>query len=50
MEEKIKELKEQLTGNMMADMEIRQKIHELEMQLKNITPESCSIDCENCGS
>ncbi len=46
----IKELKSQLTGDMMKDMDIRDQIHELEMKEKGVT---CSLDdpeCEACGS
>lgn len=49
IEEQIKELESQLTGDMMKDMEIRDKIHELQMKQKNITPQSCEVDCENCS-
>ena len=48
--EKIAELQASLTGDMFADMDIRQEIHDLEMSKKGIT---CSIDhpeCEACGS
>ena len=43
-------LESQLTGDMMRDMEIREKIHKLKMKQTGTT---CSIDnpeCENCGS
>lgn len=50
MEEKIKELKEQLTGDMVNDMEIRNEIHNLEMKLNNVKPTNSHIECVGCGS
>ena len=50
METEIKELNQQLTGNMMEDMEIRDKIHNLEMKVKGIKPMDTRIDCVGCGS
>lgn len=46
----IEELNNQLTGNMMEDMEIRDKIHNLEMKVKGIKPMDTRIDCVGCGS
>lgn len=43
-------LKSQLTGDMMNDMEIRDKIHNLEMQAKGVKPMDSHIDCIGCGS
>ena len=48
--EKINRLKESLTGDMMQDMEARDKIHNLEMEIAGIKPEDTSIDCIGCGS
>ena len=50
MEEKIKELKEQLTGDMVNDMEIRNEIHNLEMKLNNVKPTNSHFECVGCGS
>lgn len=50
IKEKISKLKSQLTGDMMQDMEIRDKIHELEMKLNNVKPTDSKFDCEGCGS
>jgi len=50
IETEIKELNQQLTGNMMEDMEIRDKIHNLEMKVKGIKPMDTRIDCVGCGS
>lgn len=49
IEEQIKELESQLTGDMMQDMEIREKIHTLKMQSQDVAPGSCEIDCESCS-
>lgn len=46
----IEELKAQLTGDMFADMEIRDKIHNLEMTLKGTRPANTEIECVGCGS
>jgi len=46
----IAELRATLTGDMMKDMDIKDKIHALEMEDKGAT---CSVDdpdCEACGS
>ncbi|MBN7814181.1 hypothetical protein [Algoriphagus pacificus] len=50
LEAQIAALKSQLTGDMFADMEVRDKIHNLEMKLKGVKPMDSSIDCIGCGS
>jgi hypothetical protein len=49
-EEQIVELESQLTGNMMQDMDIKDKIHNLQMEIKGIKPEDSHFDCIGCGS
>jgi hypothetical protein len=49
-QEQIEELKSQLTGNMMQDMDIKDKIHNLQMQIDGVKPEDSHFDCEGCGS
>jgi len=49
-QEQIEDLKQQLTGDMMKDMEIKDKIHNLEMEIKGVKPEDSHIDCIGCGS
>jgi hypothetical protein len=46
----IEALKGQLTGDMFADMEVRDQIHNLEMKLNGVKPMDSSIDCIGCGS
>ena len=46
----IEELKKQLKGYMLSDMEIKDKIHNLEMKLNGTKPENTEIDCIGCGS
>jgi hypothetical protein len=46
----IEQLKGQLIGDMFADMEVRDQIHNLEMQLKGVKPMDSHIDCVGCGS
>jgi hypothetical protein len=50
MRAQIEQLKSQLVGDMFADMEIKDKIHNLEMQLKGVKPMDSHIDCVGCGS
>ncbi|QDP66161.1 MAG: hypothetical protein GOVbin3661_77 [Prokaryotic dsDNA virus sp.] len=50
MEKQIEELKKQLSGNMLKDMEIRDKIHKLQMKIKGIKPEDSHFECVGCGS
>lgn len=50
MEEQIKQLESQLTGDMMKDMDIRDQIHNLKMKLKGIKPMNQEISCVGCGS
>lgn len=50
LQEAIAVLKAQLTGDMFADMEIRDQIHNLEMQLKGVKPMDSHFDCVGCGS
>lgn len=50
IEEAISSLKSQLTGDMFADMEVRDQIHNLEMQLKGVKPMDSHFDCIGCGS
>lgn len=50
LEEAIATLKGKLTGDMFADMETRDEIHNLEMQLKGVKPMNSHFDCIGCGS
>lgn len=50
LESEIKTLEGQLTGDMFKDMQIRDKIHNLKMQLNGTKPMSQEIDCVGCGS
>ena len=50
LEEAIAALREKLTGDMFADMEIRDEIHNLEMQHKGVKPLDSHFDCVGCGS
>lgn len=52
LQSQYEELQQQLTGEMMNDMPIREKMHQLSMEMNEVTP-SCGLDgseCENCGS
>ena len=48
--EAIEDLQNQLTGNMMQDMDIKDKIHNLQMKLKGVKPMDSHFDCVGCGS
>ncbi len=50
LEQEIEKLKSSLTGDMFQDMEIRDKIHNLEMQLNGTKPMDSHFDCIGCGS
>lgn len=50
LEKRIEDLKSSLTGDMFQDMDIRDQIHNLEMQLKGVKPMDSHIDCVGCGS
>lgn len=50
IEQEIENLKSNLTGDMFQDMETRDQIHNLEMQLKGIKPIDSHFDCIGCGS
>jgi len=48
--EQIQALESQITGDMFADMEVRDKIHNLKMERDGVKPTDSSIDCVGCGS
>lgn len=50
IQEAIEDLQNQLTGNMMQDMDIKDKIHNLQMKLKGVKPMDSHFDCVGCGS
>lgn len=50
IQQEIKKLESQLTGNLMQDMDIRDKIHNLKMKLNGTRPMDSSIECVGCGS
>jgi hypothetical protein len=50
IEEEILNLKSTLTGDMFQDMDTRDRIHNLEMQLKGVKPMDSHFDCIGCGS
>jgi hypothetical protein len=50
IEQEIAQLKSTLTGNMFQDMDARDRIHNLEMQIKGIKPVDSHFDCVGCGS
>ena len=50
LQSEISELEGQLTGDMFADMEIKDKIHNLKMKLNGTRPANSEIECVGCGS
>ncbi|MFZ8933155.1 MAG: hypothetical protein ACO20H_12745 [Bacteriovoracaceae bacterium] len=50
IEKEIEELKKKLTGNLWEDMEVKGKIHNMEMKLNDIKPIDSTIECIGCGS
>ncbi len=47
---KILNEEKKLTGNMIEDMETRDKIHKLQMELTGVEPQDSYIECIGCGS
>jgi len=45
IEETIKGLEKQLTGDMLNDMALKDEIHNLQMVLNGVKPEDSHIDC-----
>ncbi len=50
LEQEIASLESSLTGDMFADMDAKDKIHNLKMKLDGIRPGNSEIDCVGCGS
>jgi hypothetical protein len=50
LQEEINALKAQLTGDLFADMDLKDQIHNLEMKLNGVKPMDTYIDCVGCGS
>ena len=46
----IEALKSKLTGDMFQDMDVKDKIHNLEMKVNGVKPMDTHIDCVGCGS
>ena len=50
LQEEIQALEAQLTGDLFADMDIKDKIHNLQMKLNGVRPMDSHIECVGCGS
>jgi hypothetical protein len=50
IEQDIELLKTQLSGDMFQDMDLKDKIHNLEMKLNGTKPTDSHFDCVGCGS
>jgi len=50
LQDEIITLKTQLTGDLFADMDIKDQIHNLEMKLNGVKPIDTYVDCVGCGS
>ena len=50
LQDELKQLKTQLTGDMFQDMDIKDQIHNIEMKLKGVKPMDSHFDCVGCGS
>lgn len=50
LKKQIEELEKQLTGDMFQDMDIKDKIHNLQMKIDGVKPTDSHIDCVGCGS
>jgi hypothetical protein len=50
LQEQIDALKKKLTGDLFADIDIKDEIHNLEMKINGVKPMDTHIDCVGCGS
>ncbi len=50
LETEIADLNGKLSGDMFADMEIKDQIHNLTMKLNGVKPMDSQFDCVGCGS
>lgn len=50
IQSEITSLESQLTGDMFADMDLKDKIHNLKMKEKGTRPMNSEIECVGCGS
>jgi hypothetical protein len=50
LEEDVAKLKSQITGDMFQDMDLKDKIHNIEMKLNGTKPTDSHFDCVGCGS
>lgn len=50
LENQITMLESQKTGDMFADMELMDKIHNLKMKRDGVRPANSEIECVGCGS
>ena len=50
LQTQVDELRAGLTGDMFADMEALDKIHNLEMSIKGVRPTDSFVECVGCGS
>jgi len=50
LQTEISTLESQLTGDMFADMDLKDKIHNLKMKLNGTRPIDSEIECVGCGS
>lgn len=50
LQNQISVLKLRLTGDLFADMDVKDEIHNLEMKLNGVKPMDTQIDCIDCGS
>lgn len=50
LQNQISVLKLRLTGDLFADMDVKDEIHNLEMKLNGVKPMDTQIDCIGCGS
>lgn len=50
IKQEIEQLKSTLTGDLFADMDTKDQIHNLEMKLKGVKPMDSHVSCVGCGS
>ena len=50
LQEEYRKLQEGLTGDMFKDMEAKERMHEITMQMNGVKPDHSIAECVGCGS
>jgi len=50
IQEEIKRLQGKLTGDMFKDMDVKHRIHKLEMKMNGVKPNDSHFECVGCSA